>query len=95
MGLELLEQFGVCRLLVFLLHHPEGVQRARYRDKPLSLSAATAQRDHNALYEAGLIHNVEHKAKLLFALTERGRRVAEQLAEINRIMAGGDAAPPR
>ncbi len=82
MGLEILEQYGVCRLLIFLLNHPEGVLRSQYRDKPLSLSASTARRDHEALYDVGLIHSIEHKAKLLFVLTTKGREIAERLKEI-------------
>ncbi len=86
MGLEILEQFGVCRLLVFLLDHPEGVLRSQYREKPLSLSATTARRDHEALYDAGLIHSIENKARLLFGLTTKGQEIAMRLKEIEQFL---------
>ncbi|MHA1734275.1 MAG: hypothetical protein ACTSU5_20240 [Promethearchaeota archaeon] len=76
----------MCRMLVFLLDHPGGVPRARYRKPPINLGSRAAERNHRVLFNAGLIESVQHPTKLLFALTEKGKRVAELLKEIEKIV---------
>ncbi|OLS16361.1 MAG: hypothetical protein RBG13Loki_0049 [Promethearchaeota archaeon CR_4] len=85
-SLVMLEHGGVCRLLAFLLDHPEGIARAQYRQSPLALGSRAADRDHLLLFEAQLIHAVDHPKKLLFGLTEKGKQVALKLREIANLL---------
>jgi hypothetical protein len=85
MRITVLEHWGACRLLIFLLDHPEGVVRARYREEPLKLGPRGAERCHKLLFKEGLIKSANHPTKLLFVLTERGMKVANKLKEISSI----------
>lgn len=84
MGLDLLEQGGICRLLVFLLDFPDGVPRSKYRETPINLGSRAANRNHIALFNAGLIKSVEHPTKHYFVLTDKGVKIAHQLKEIEK-----------
>ena len=86
MSLKLLEQGGICRILVFLLRYPEGVVRSKYREKPLNLNPRAADRDHIALFKEGLIESINHPKKLVFALSEKGKEVALKLKEIEDVL---------
>ena len=82
MDLDILEHGGICRLLVYFLKHPEGIARTKYRGKPLQLSSNTAKRAHSILFDEGLIKSIAHKTKLIFTLTQKGKRAALKLQEI-------------
>jgi hypothetical protein len=86
MGIDLLEQGGICRLLIHLLDHPEGIPRSQYREPPISLGSRAANRDHLALFNAGLITRANHPTKQLFMLTEKGKKIALKLKEIDDII---------
>jgi predicted transcriptional regulator len=79
--LRILEHTGMCRALSFLLDHPEGILRIAYRHPPLNLSPRTAKAVHDALFNAGLIENLRHKDQFMFALTEKGRVLAQKIKD--------------
>ena len=80
--LGILEQGGICRMLVYLSMHPEGILRVDYRKPPLNLGYRASVRDHEKLYDAGLIEHIDSPNEFKFRLTEKGKRIAEKLKEI-------------
>lgn len=82
---KILESGGFCCVLLYLLDHPEGVQRVQYRFN-LGLSPRAAMRNHNLLFAAGLIESKPSKDKLLFGLTEKGEKIARLLASIEDLL---------
>jgi hypothetical protein len=88
--LNLLEQGGICRQLVFFLNYPDGIVRSKYRRSSLKLSPRAADRNHLALFNANLIETKPHPSKLLFVLTEKGKNVATKLKEIEEILNDGN-----
>lgn len=83
--LDFLENKGICVILISMLEYPEGVQRYFYR-KDLKLGSRAAYRNHDILYENGLIENIPSKTKLLFKLTEKGEKIAKCLKEMSSII---------
>jgi DNA-binding HxlR family transcriptional regulator len=84
--LELLEQGGICRVLVFLLQYPNGISKSEYRRPPLNLGSRAINRDLVALYEAGFITVIPDPVNPIHTLTERGRIIAEKLREIHLLL---------
>jgi hypothetical protein len=83
--ISILENYIVPRLLLYLLAFPDGVQRVDYR-KDLEISSTSAMNAHKICFNVGLIENKKSLDKLLFGLTEKGKKVAEKLKEIDFII---------
>lgn len=83
--MELIESGGMCRILLLYLQNNDGIQRVKYRSE-LNLGGRAANRNHNLLYEKGLIEIVPNRNKLLFRLTEKGRLIAEKIQEIQDLL---------
>jgi len=84
--LALLEQGGMCQILVMLLDHPEGISKPEYRKPPLYLGPRAVNRDLLELYNAGLVIIVPDPVNLKHKLTEKGKEVAKRIKEIMEIM---------
>ena len=93
--LELLEQGGICRILVFLLQHSKGISKSEYRRPPLSLGSRAINRDLVALYEMGLITVIPDPVNPIHTLTEEGRVLAEKLNEILLILKSNHDTKPK
>ena len=85
MVIDLFEQGGICQILLFLLDKPEGVKRVEYRTS-VNLGSRAAMRDHEVLFNSGLIINKPSSDQLLFTLSEKGKQVALYLKLIEQTL---------
>jgi predicted transcriptional regulator len=84
--LSLLEHRGICRLILFLHFHPEGIVRIRYREPPINLNPRAAKKYHDLLFNAGIIENVPNNEKFLFRLSAKGMEIAAFLLAIQDLL---------
>ena len=81
-------------LLLYLLDHPEGLQKSEFRGKEddnnwTGMSPNTGVRIHRLLYEKNVIERVfdeEHLNKINYTLTEDGIIIAEYLRVIEQLL---------
>jgi len=88
MSLEALEQTSAIRILVFLLTH-EKVSRSEIING-IKASHVAIYNAIRKLKEAGLVVEETERDfpfRVFVMLTEKGRRVAEHLAEVEKILA--------
>lgn len=72
--IELLENYTLPKFLLFLLEHLEGVQKVDLRNN-LGLASTTSVRIPKICFETNLITTKPDIEKLLFILTEKGKKL--------------------
>ena len=82
---RVIESYGACKTLIFLLEHPEGIQKIDYRRK-VGLASTTAIKIHSILFEEGVIQTKSDPNNLLFVLTEKGVKIAKKVREIKQFL---------
>jgi Mn-dependent DtxR family transcriptional regulator len=80
-----LEKFGMLEMILFLFRKPNGIQRVDYL-KELQIHNRSMTRNHDILFERGIVENVPHPKELRFRLTEKGKKIAEHILEIKKLM---------
>jgi predicted transcriptional regulator len=82
---RVLESFYACETILYLSIHPEGVQKVDYRTK-LNISPSTAMKLHALFFEYDIIEVKSDPDKFLFVLTEKGKKLASKIKEIENII---------
>ena len=84
-SLDFLEIKGVIQILIYLLDKTEGVQKVDLRVE-LGLVSNSAVKAHKICFKLGLLENIPSINKLLFGLSEKGKKIAEKLKEIESVL---------
>lgn len=85
--IDILQNVGVCEILLYLLAHPDGAQKIDFRDKnELGLGAKTAQNAHKLLFKSQLITNLPSLRGSIYGLTEKGKKLAFLLVLIRDLL---------
>lgn len=82
---RVIESYGACKSIIFLLEHPEGIRKIDYRTK-IGLASTTAIKIHSVLFEEGVIQTKSDPNNLLFVLTEKGVKIAKKIKDVDVIL---------